>query len=59
MLPFRGMQHLNLNASNMSDTSYLEAFTEVHGRRDSGHDSFLRSLFKTFAELSTKHGPRE
>jgi anti-anti-sigma regulatory factor len=39
--------------------SYLEALTETSGRRNTDHDSFMKSLFRTFSELSSHDKRRE
>lgn len=39
--------------------TYFEAFDQANARRNSGHDSFVRNLLRTFAGLSPFIKPRE
>lgn len=39
--------------------SYFETFTNTQTRGDVSHDSFMQSLFETFAELSSAHNRRK
>jgi|SRR6185503_7189003 len=48
---------LHVEVRGLDDTwrGYLEAFTQLYGRRDVGHESFVQNLFRTFSELARSH----
>jgi|ERR1041385_744637 anti-anti-sigma regulatory factor len=51
--------HVEVRGLDSAWQMYLEAFTQAHARRDSGHDSFVRNLLGTFTSLSAGHKRHE